>query len=275
MQADHWTVPGAPVVGYTWSAARPHAAVLLTHGFGEYAGRYATAYHGLIPALVAGGYRVYAYDQRGHGQSAGRRGVADLRDLVADHLKARDVLRGQPLPVFAFGHSMGGLVTAASVARDPRGLSGVILSSPALLVGENEPPLLRRLAPVLARALPTLPVTALPTSGLSRLPDQITAYEQDPQVYHGKVPALSAASMLSLSAALWPDYARWTLPTLVVHGGADQITDPRGSRRFIEAIASGDKTLLDLEGGYHELLNDEPREQVRTAILDWLDTRSA
>ncbi|MFC4637377.1 alpha/beta hydrolase [Deinococcus hohokamensis] len=265
-----WTIDGAPVTGYRWGAPAPRGAVLLAHGMGEYAGRYVGHYHALIPTLVGAGLTVYAYDQRGHGQSAGRRAVVDLNELVEDHLRARQALRGEAAPLFAFGHSMGGLVTAASVVRDPRGLSGVILSSPALLVGANEPRLLKRLAPLLGRVAPALPVTALDAGGLSRLGEEVAAYRADQNVYQGKVPALTAASMLGLSERLWPDYARWTLPTLVLHGAEDRITDPQGSQRFFDTIASPDKTFLHQEGGYHELLNDEPRAEVRERLVAWL-----
>ena len=275
MQSQNWTVPGVPGRGYVWRAQTPRGNVLLTHGFGEYAGRYVDRYHALIPTLVAQGFTVYAADQRGHGASGGARAVVDVRELVQDHFAAREALRADPHPLFLLGHSMGGLVTAASAARDPRGISGVILSSPALLVGENEPALVKRLAPVIARLAPGLPTTDLGTGGLSRLPEEVAAYEADPQMYHGKVPALTGASMLSLSASLWPLYARWTLPTLVVHGSADRLTDPRGSQRFVQAIASADRELHVEDGGYHELLNDEPRERVRARIVDWLRAHTA
>lgn len=270
-----WKVPDVPVKGYVWEANSPRGLVLLTHGFGEYAGRYVQRYHGLIPALVENGFTVYAYDQRGHGQSAGRRAVVDLNVLVEDHLKARETLRGQPLPVFLFGHSLGGLVSAASAARDPRGLSGVILSSPALLVGADEPALVKKLAPLLAKVAPGLPVTQLPTGGLSRLKEEVAAYEADEQMYHGKVPALSGATMLNLSESLWRSYAGWQLPTLIFHGTQDKLTDPRGSKRFVETIPARDKTYMEFTGGYHELLNDEPRAEVRQLILDWLRQRTA
>lgn len=274
MQPQPWPIPHAPVTGYVWHAQNPRGVVLLAHGFGEYAGRYVHKYHGLIPALLDAGFTVYAYDQRGHGASAGPRAVADMEHLVSDHWAAREALRGQPLPVFLLGHSMGGLITAASAARDPRGLSGVILSSPALLVGENESHWLKRLAPVLARLLPHLPVTRLPNAGLSRMAQEISDYEADPHNYQGKVPALSGATMLRLSQSLWPTYSRWQLPVLVVHGSQDQLADVRGSRRFAQTIAATDKTYKELDGGYHELLNDLPRDEVRALLLDWLAARA-
>jgi alpha-beta hydrolase superfamily lysophospholipase len=42
----------------------------------------------------------------------------------------------------------------------------------------------------------------------------------------------------------------------------------------VEAIPAADKTLRLVEGGYHELLNDEPREEVLGWILDWLRERT-
>lgn len=270
MQSENWTIPGAPVTGYVWAPPAPRAAVLLTHGLGEYARRYVDRYHALVPELVRAGYAVYAYDQRGHGDSPGQRGLVDTAALTADHLRAREALRGQPLPVYAFGHSLGGLITAASAARDPRGLSGVILSSPALLVGEGQPKLTQALAPVLARVAPGLPVTDLGTGGLSRLSDEVSAYEADGSIYHGKVTAQTAWTMLRLSRELWADYPHWRLPTLLIHGDRDRLTDVRGTRRFFETIPAQDKTLRVFGGGYHELLNDEPRDEVRRLILDWL-----
>ena len=92
MQA--WQVPGAPVQGYVWEAGQPRGAVLLTHGFGEYASRYVTGYSGLIPALTEAGFTVYAYDQRGHGESAGRRAVVDVEHGGPGNLGARRTDRG-------------------------------------------------------------------------------------------------------------------------------------------------------------------------------------
>lgn len=273
MSAHVWAT-GAPVEGRTWKATNPRAAVLLTHGFGEYLGRYVTQYEGLIPALVGLGFDVYGYDQRGHGQSLGRRAVVNVDTLVRDHLMAREQLRRQPLPVYALGHSLGGLVTALSAAQDPRGLSGLILSSPGLLVGESEPALKLYAAPLLARMAPSLPLAALDTAALSQVPEAVSTYQNDPHVYHGKVPALTAASMLQASRQGWRLYAGLKLPTLVIHGSGDRITAPAGSQRFVQTIASEDKTLHMVEGGYHELLNDTSSRETARVILDWLDERA-
>jgi alpha-beta hydrolase superfamily lysophospholipase len=68
----------------------------------------------------------------------------------------------------------------------------------------------------------------------------------------------------------WDLYPSWRLPTLLLHGTADTVTDPAGSRAFYDTIASKDKTLHLVEGGYHELLNDTGRDETLQVLLNWL-----
>ncbi|WP_424949325.1 lysophospholipase [Deinococcus sp.] len=265
-----WPLPHAvPVKTFLWPADRVRANILLTHGFGEYSARY----HRLIGALNGRGYSVYTYDHRGHGQSEGTRAVNDVAMLVQDHLALRESLRVLSEPLFAFGHSLGGLITAASYLQDPRGAAGVVLSSPALLVGANEPGWLKAVGRVLARVAPGLPLTVLSTGGLSRVAEEVSAYEADEQMYHGKVPVLTAISMLKVSEGLWTKVPEWKLPTLTLHGDADQLTDVNGSRRFDREISSVDKTYVEVAGGYHELFNDTVREDVTGRLVEWLGAR--
>jgi alpha-beta hydrolase superfamily lysophospholipase len=48
----------------------PKAALAVVHGYGEHSGRYLN----LVNYFAPRGYALYAYDLRGHGQSAGQRG---------------------------------------------------------------------------------------------------------------------------------------------------------------------------------------------------------
>jgi alpha-beta hydrolase superfamily lysophospholipase len=228
-------------------------------------------YNALIPNLLSIGISVYAFDLQGHGRSPGRRAVTDVDRAVADHLAARRKLEAQPLPLLLMGHSLGGIVTATSVARDPSNLRGVILSSPALLVTAN--PLTRLFARVAAAVAPAMPAKKLPASGISRIAEQVELLTGDSLAYRGRMPARLAASILFTSRSNWDHYPRWKLPTLAIHGTADTFTEPEGSRRFIRTIASDDKTLHLVEGGYHELLNDTDRDETLQVILAWIEQR--
>ena len=134
--------------------ASASAAVVLVHGFGEHSGRY----ENVGPALSARGIAVHAYDQRGHGRSAGRRGHidawadyhGDLEDTVG-RIRAADATG---TPVFLYGHSMGGLVVLEYALRKPERLAGLIVSAAPLRPGNVAGPLKVAMARVLSRLVP-------------------------------------------------------------------------------------------------------------------------
>ena len=259
--------------GYVWRSEAPRASLLLTHGFAEYAERYVAHYHALVPKLNALGFDVYGWDMRGHGRSAGARGVADLREAVADHRAARRVLVAQGKPFFLFGHSLGGLVTAASVAEDGAGAAGVVLSAPALLI--SAPAHLRAIAGAMSVFAPSARlVPALDIDGLSRIPEEVEAYRNDPMVSDPRVPARTGATAITVAERAWTQYPDWTAPVLVLHGEMDRATDPEGSKRFAAMIPAADKKLVLYPDGRHELLNDIGRDEVLSVILKWLDERA-
>jgi acylglycerol lipase len=268
--ARSWDI-GTGVHGYVWESSNPRAVLLLQHGYAEYAERFVARYHGLIPRLVQHGITVYAIDMRGHGRSPGVRFAPDVRQAVRDHIAARRILEMQPLPLFLLGHSLGGLVTATSVARDPRGLRGVILSSPLLIAKSNAP--LRFVARILAAIAPGVIVRRGHGKGLSRIAEEMELAQADPLMRTDGVTARVGITSLALIAENWPRFAQWQTPVLVIHGTADTATDPEGSRRFVETIRAADKTLRMFEGGYHELLNDLDRDEAMQLILGWLDAR--
>lgn len=263
---------GRGLSGYAWRADGAHASILLSHGFAEYAERYVARYHGLVPKLNALGFDVYGWDMSGHGRSPGARGVADLRKTVADHQAARRVLAAHGKPLFLFGHSLGGLVTAASVADDQSDVAGVVLSAPALLI--SAPAHLRAIAGVVAAFAPGARLAPpLDVAGLSRIPEEVAAYQSDPMVSDSRVPARTGATAIAIAEQAWTRYPAWRTPTLVLHGEKDTATDPEGSKRFAAMIASVDKELRLFPEGRHELLNDLDRDAAWETIQSWLGAR--
>lgn len=273
LKSDPWDISRG-VVGFAWRTPDARANLLLAHGFAEYSERYVDHYAQLIPRLNAAGFDVYAFDLKGHGRSAGARGVTDLNGAVADHQAARRLLNAQNKPLFVFGHSLGGLVTAASVARDQSGVSGAVLSAPALLI--QAPPHLRALAGVFAAIAPGLRLAPpIEAASLSHIPEEVAAYTSDPMVSDPRVPAKTGATAIAVAEDAWTRYPNWTVPTLVLHGEKDRATDAEGSKRFIAAINSPDKKLELYPDGLHELLNDLDRDAALALILSWLAARTA
>ena len=68
-----------------------------------------------------------------------------------------------------------------------------------------------------------------------------------------------------------------SIPLLVLHGAADQVTDPSISQILFEKAKSKDKTIQLYEDAWHCLLLGEPDDVVKRVmkdIISWLDTHS-
>ena len=272
---EPWDI-GTGVTGYAWRAPNARATLLLQHGWGDYAQRYVRQNARLIPHLLGMGVSVYAFDMWGNGRSPGTRGLVDVRQAVDDHLAARRKLREQPetrsLPVFLFGHSLGAFVTATSVLRDQRDVSGAILLAPAL---DDFGPLLRGVGRAGAFLVPTLEV---PTGGAdisvqTRLPEAQGRLTRDTLVMLAGLPWPTAGGLAAVSHENWARYRGLRVPVLVVHGAADRVAAPTKSRDFIQLVASPDKTLHLVQGGVHAPLDDLGQEDTRRVILTWLEGR--
>ncbi|MER5325921.1 alpha/beta hydrolase [Streptosporangium roseum] len=256
-------------VMHTWTTGSPCGVVVLQHGFGEYAERYAAQHARLVPHLLEAGFEVRALDLWGHGRSPGRRAVTSVRLAVGDHLAVRQAAAQPGLPTVLLGHSLGALVTAGSALAAPEGLAGVVLLSPSL---PREPALVRRTLGAVASVAPwaPLPRRRSPVGALSRIPSVGQRASADPLMFDGQVTMLTAATALDTAERLRAGLADWRVPTLLVHGTADTYTDPAAGRAFADAIASPDKAVHLIEGAYHELLNDSCADQVLGLILRWM-----
>ena len=269
------TGDGVALATYRWlpGAGRPRAAVIIAHGYAEHAGRY----DALATRLVEAGHAVYALDLRGHGRSEGARAnVGVFGEYVSDLTRFTEHVREiHPNPPrFLLGHSMGGLVALQTVLEQPEKVDGLVLSGPYLSNAARVPrPLLALSGPV-SRLFPGLPVQSLDTSALSRDPAVVAAYEADPLVYHGKVKARLGREMLQAGAFVMARADSVRLPLLVMHGGADRLAAPNGSRELYARASSEDKTLKTYNGYYHEIFNDAGKERVVGDLLEWVGARS-
>lgn len=256
-----------------WQPDGPSKAiVIIVHGLGEHGGRYMN----LVNVLVSQGYAVFAFDNRGHGQSPGQRGYvgcfSEFREDVQAFVNRINRQENPDGPLFLMGHSLGGLIVLSVVLHGVPGIDGVIISSPALDRGGISA-FRMEASKVMSRIWPTMSVnTGLDVSGISRYPDVVSAYRNDP-LTHGKgTPRLATESSQTISWCF--EHAdQLKIPVLIVHGTSDRITSPRRSREFFERITNSDKTYIAFDGGYHESHNDIDHEQTSAEILDWLDAR--
>lgn len=273
-QSHSWCL-GSGVIAHRWKGKveSPTAILILQHGFGEYARRYLDGMVGFVQQLLNSGWEIWALDIWGHGDSPGEpRSVINVHKAVDDLMELRErAAEAHPsVPTYLFGHSMGGLLAACSVMRTDSRLDGVVLCASAL---QKPAPWLRRLLvqPVAAFWGSTqMSWTRQPIECISRVDSVVDEAKADPGLFPGAISWRLAATALQAIETLWPWLPQWTLPALVVHGTADQYTDPEQSRKFFDLISSPDKDLHLLEGGYHELYHDSCAAEFNDIVVGWL-----
>ena len=256
-----------------WVPEEPRAAVVIVHGASEHGGRYRYVVERLAPE----GFALYAMDHRGHGRSEGARSLVDRMDNVVSDLDAFvDLVAAETpgLPLFMLGHSMGGCVSIAYALRHQEKLSALALSAP-LAALEAAPLPLRLIAKGLSLVVPKTGVYSVPAGGISRDPAEVEAYDSDPLVYRGKLPARTVQELSDTIAHFEEQAPTLTLPLLLMHGTADEIVPDTGTRMVHERAGSTDKTLHRYEGYYHEIFNEPPgeRDRVLDDLTAWLNER--
>lgn len=264
---------GVRIVYDVWTPdVAPRAVVVLSHGLGEYARRYdhvATYFGGA-------GLATYALDHRGHGRSGGKRMlVRDISEYTADFDTLVGIAtREHPgLKCIVLGHSMGGGIVFAYGVERPDNYDMMVLSAPAVAAQDLVSPVMVLAAKVLGVLVPGLPVQELDVDAISRDPAVVAAYNSDPLVYHGKVPAGVGRALLQVGETMPQRAPALTAPLLVVHGSDDRLIPVDGSRRLIECVGSTDVELKVYPGLYHEVFNEPERDQVLSDVVSWISKR--
>lgn len=243
--------------------------IIFIHGYTDHSGRY----HELKKIINDSGYSITFYDQRGYGVSQGERAyVEDFDDYCKDLNTIIDNFRVVGIPTILMGVSMGGCIISKYLIDYGEGkINGAVLLSPMLKISDNVAPFLRKISKILAAIVPKLKTIKLESEALSRDPEIVTQYENDSLVYHGGAVVKTGVEMLDAVTYVQENLEKITLPVLVLHGTADRLTDPKGSKKFVDQIKSADKLFLEYPGLYHELLNEPEKDQVFEDLMAWLE----
>jgi alpha-beta hydrolase superfamily lysophospholipase len=260
---------GLEMYAHGWAPENPKAVVVLVHGHGEHINRYPH----VADALVNAGYAIQGFDARGHGQSGGQRGhtpayeslMDDITDFITDAEK-----RYPTLPVFLYGHSMGGNEVINYVLRTPNKLKGVIATGPWLKLAFEPPAMQVTLGKMMNSIYPAFSQTSgLEQSALSHDPEVTRAYAADPLV-HDKISARLFMAMYTSGLWALEHAAELKIPMLLMHGSADRLTSAKASEEFAQK-AGKIVTLRIWDGFYHEIHNEPEKAEVLKVMVDWLD----
>ncbi len=263
---------GISLFRQAWRAAGPTRAVLINiHGLGDHSGLYPT----LAEHFPCRGITVHAMDLRGNGRSGGQRAYVERWEEYREDLRRFvELVRAEErgLPLFLLGNSLGGLIVLEYALHHPDGLGGVIAASPPL-GGLGVPAPLLALGRVLSRAWPRFSIrTGMDLSGLARDPAVVQTVLADP-LFHRVGTARLSTEVVGAIARVQAAAPGFPLPVLVLHGSADRMVPPDGSREFVARVGHPDRELREYPGAFHVLFADLDHEQVLTDVERWIEAR--
>lgn len=282
-----WIDPaGVEIYAKGWEPeGQTKAVLLLQHGLGEHVGRY----EHVAAWLCQNGIAVIGNDRSGHGRSGGKRGhIAKyeytLLDILTLHKAAQE--RYGDLPIFLYGHSMGGGIVLSFMLRNqwqnpkvaeamaefrknPKALAGVIATSPSVQPGFKPSgfdvfmgKIMRKIYGGYAQN------NGLKVDKISRDPQVVATYKADPLV-HDRISAETGIGLLEWGTDLLQRDHKLPYPLLLVHGTADALTSPEASAQFVKRC-QGDIQYTSYPNAYHELHNEPDKEKMLAEVSDWI-----
>jgi alpha-beta hydrolase superfamily lysophospholipase len=218
------------------------------------------------------GFGVVGVDLPGHGKSDGKRGVLNsysLTDEMLDFLIAEFRKTFPGIPVFVYGHSLGGGIVLKYILKVKPNIKGAVVTSPWLRLSFEPTRIQLLLANVMKRIYPSLTQPSkLVVKHISHDQKVIDAYLSDP-LNHGKISAGLFQSATSAAEYSLLHSEELHIPLLLMHGADDQICSPQGSRDFASKTKMAE--LKTWDGGYHELHNETFKDDVFSYIAGWIE----
>lgn len=244
----------------------PKATILILHGLGEHYRRYDY----ITRKFMANNFNVYRYDQRGHGDSDGKRGYVDNANTFVKDLKiVIDLVKEENphLPIFILGQGMGGHIMSILGGQYDNLVDGMVFCSPLICDFGNYT--------TCNSDEYDSDFDFVSTGNIHNLShdyDFIQSYDEDELVL--KEVTVGIYHELKESCSHIVEYLyKFKYPCLILHGSMDSITDCEDSRFLFNNIISKDKEIRILKGLYHKLLEELIKDDIISEITRWIEKR--
>ncbi len=253
---------------------KPRAILLALHGYNDYRNAFADpAVH-----LNEAGIAIYAYDQRGFGESPSRGFWPGTHALTEDLRTAAALVRNAhpKTPLYLLGNSMGGAVLLIAMAESPIDADGIILAAPAVRSRDT----MFFFTPVsLWIAAHTIPWVKLIGRDLDIRPSDNVAMlkrlGKDPHILkESRIDALyGLVNLMDAALAATP---RVQAPALLLYGEKDELIPNDVFRAMLERLPSPrpeDLKIAIYGEGFHMLLRDLKAAIVLEDVVAWIKDR--
>ncbi len=251
---------------YRWLPENPRAAIVISHGWSEHAGRY----QDVARRFVELGFEVHALDHRGHGKSDGLPGHVDDWMQYCDDL---ELFRGSiaVAPQYLLGHSMGGMISVLHTLRYPGKFKSLALSGPAMDVSYAVPFHKVMMSRMLSKVMPRLRFGGgIDDNFVCGDPDVVKAYSADPY-NHGKVSARWFSEYLKLIETVKQQAGDIETPVGIWHGAHDELVAPWVGRQFFDLLRIERKQFKEVDDALHEILYEKSWPQTVDEMCAWFE----
>lgn len=247
--------------------------VIALHGFNDYSNFIKDSASFFNKQKLA----LYAYDQRGFGQSPTRGKWSGWQAMTNDLATFVTLIKQKypDTPIYILGDSMGGAVAIVTMAQsNPPDVQGVILVAPAVWA-RSEMPFYQRFALwVSAHTLPWVKVSgkSLGITASDNI-EMLRELGKDPLVIkETRIDVLYGLSNLMDKA--FDNAERFRDTSLILYGEKDEIIPREPVFEFYKRLplkSQDQQRMILYENGYHMLLRDLQSAKVLTDIVGWIN----
>ncbi len=257
------------------TAPQPHPAIIFAHGllsthqeFGDYPEKFCER-----------GYLALAIDFRGHGTSAGMRGLISSDRMVEDLQHALDFIQSlqtvDQADIALFGHSLGGDAVISTAACDTRASAVVAGATVGRLrdeLGAFEL-LTYRVVDLVNQSQKIFSHKSLYVPYRVTYKDIFSDEESQKQArakgfLQRSIPADNIPLLLRQDAIQAAKKVQ--VPTLIVQGELDGVVKHTSVHRVFDALA-GEKELYEVKGSGHSVWTDSKHSEAFEHIAAWVD----
>jgi len=256
-------------------AGKPEAIVLALHGFNDY-----SLFIGNAARFFARhGMAVYAYDQRGFGQSPNRGRWPGKDAFALDAQAFIKILHARfpHTPLFLLGHSMGAAVALHTLDSKQVKVDGVILAAPAIAGWSTMPWWQRWGLKLGAYAMPWNTFTGQSLHIVaSDNRDMLIALGRDPLVIK-KTRVDTIYGLVDLMESANRSADKLAVPALILYGEKDAVIPRKPVMETFAPLASANEGIRfqRYKNGYHMLLRDLQGDVVWRDIIAWIRNKKA
>lgn len=228
----------------------------------------------------------HLFDMRGFGYSGGARRNSKIKDFLEDlHLIILQCR--SDLPLFLYGHSLGGFVAMIYLILNKIKVSGVIFTAPffsiphswritvfkELLMNAVGSLMEVTIKLVLSNPQETMLNSSFNPTTLTKDNFTVTKinyfFKNEINLGFGLI-----KDFLDHHKIFKKNVHLFTNNCLLIQGEDDAIVDPKITTEIFQHLNSTDKTVKLIEGGFHELYADKEKKGISIMMVEWILDRT-